>query len=143
MDRLIRCVSECNTWNVSGLGRPTKRFLLKDSLNLHFADVCCLQESKFEEISQAAWRVIGESKLDQFCYVPARGTAGGIVIGWNSVILTRKLVKKGYFSLTVDFISKRENLVWRCTTVYGPNARVMKPAFWDELRTYVGAQGVP
>lgn len=38
------------TWNVRGLGRPAKRFLVKDFLNLHFADVCCIQESKLEEI---------------------------------------------------------------------------------------------
>lgn len=131
------------TWNVRGLGKPAKQFLVKDFLNLHFANVCCLQESKLEEISLASWREIGGSRLDQFLCVPARGTAGGIIIGWNSGILTGKLVKKGLFSLTVDFYSKRDNLLWRCTTVYGPNARTLKQDFWDELRSCLDSQEIP
>lgn len=58
------CVMNIITWNVTGLGRPAKRFLVKDFLNLHFADVCYLQESKLEEISPALWRKIGGSRLD-------------------------------------------------------------------------------
>lgn len=54
------------SWNVKGLGRPEKRFLLKDFLALHHAEVCCLQESKLEAISPIVWKEIGGSKLDQF-----------------------------------------------------------------------------
>lgn len=67
-------------WNVRGLGRPAKRFLVKDFLNLHFADVCCLQESKLKEVTPAIWREIGGKQLDQFSFAPARGSAGGIII---------------------------------------------------------------
>lgn len=38
------------------------------------------------------------------------------------------------FSLMVDFCSKWDNFKWHCTTVYGPNARTLKRAFWEELR---------
>lgn len=99
------------TWNVRGLGKPAKRFLVKDFINMHFAEVCCLQESKLEEISPASWREIGGSLLDQFFFVPARGTTGGIILGWNSVILIGKLLIMGTFSLTMEFCSKRENLI--------------------------------
>ncbi|KAH7662169.1 Exodeoxyribonuclease III protein [Dioscorea alata] len=118
------------TWNVRGLGRPAKRFLVKDFLLLHFADVCCLQESKLEEISPTIWREIGGGWLDQFFSVPAHGTAGGIIIGWNIAIMSAKLLKLGTFSLTVEFLSFSDNLSWRCTSVYGPNDRKLKPAFW-------------
>lgn len=131
------------TWNVRGLGKPAKRFLVKDFLNLHFANVCCLQESKLEEISLSSRREIGGSRLDQYLCVPARGTAGGIIIGWNSGILKGKLVKKGLFSLKVDFYSKRDNLLWRYTTIYGPNARTLKQDFWDELRSCLDSQEIP
>lgn len=81
------------TWNVRGLGKPAKRFLVKDFLLMHYADVCCLQESKLKDISPASWREIGGNHLDQFFnFVPARGTAGGIIIGWNSAIMTGKLL---------------------------------------------------
>lgn len=46
------------------LGRPAKGFLVKDFLHLHFADVCCLQETKLEEISSTTWKEVGGSRLD-------------------------------------------------------------------------------
>ncbi|KAH7691786.1 DNase I-like protein [Dioscorea alata] len=75
--------------------------------------------------------------------VSARGSAGGIVIGWNSAIVSAKLLSWETFSLTVEFCSKRNNLIWRCTSVYGPNARNLKHTFWDELRRSVGPSNVP
>lgn len=69
------------TWNVRGLGSPTKCFLFKDFLNLHFPDVCCLQESKLEVISTVTWREIGGNRLDQFVFLPSVGAFGGIIIG--------------------------------------------------------------
>lgn len=117
------------TWNVRGLGRLAKWFLVKDFLNLHFADVCCLQETKLAEVSKSTWCEIGGSRLDHFGFLPARGSAGGIVLGWNSALLTGNIIRIGAFSLTVDFCSKKDNSNWRCTTVYGPNARSLKHAF--------------
>ncbi|KAH7665964.1 DNase I-like protein [Dioscorea alata] len=122
------------SWNARGLGRPAKRFLVKDFLNMHFVDVCCLQESKLEDISSMLWRDIGRSRLDQFFCVPVQGSARGIIIGWNSVILEAKLLKVGSFSFTVEFRSKRDNMMWRCTSVFGPNARNLKHSFWEELK---------
>lgn len=51
---------------------------MKDFLNLHFADVCCIQESKLEKISPTLWHEIGGIRLDQFCFLPAHGSAGGL-----------------------------------------------------------------
>lgn len=100
-------------WNIRVLGRPAKRFLVKDFFNLHLTDVCCLQESKLEEIAPALWREIGGSKLDNFFFVPASGSAGGIIMGLNSGFLTGKLHKVESFSLTIEFFSKCENLTWQ------------------------------
>lgn len=97
-------------WNVRGLGRPAKRFLVKDFLNIHFADVCCLQETKLEEISASLWRKIGGTRLDHFAFVAVKGSAGGIAVGWNSLLLTGTVAQEGYFSLSIDFTSKRDNL---------------------------------
>lgn len=114
-------------WNVRGLGRPAKRFLVKNFLNLYFAEVCCLQESKLEMISTA--------RLDKFTFVQVNGSAGGIIIGWNSVLLMRHVEKMGAFSLTVNFLSKKDNFSCRCNSVYRPTARRLKQDFWDELRS--------
>lgn len=117
------------TRNVRGLGRPAKCFLVKDFLNLHFADVYCLQESKLESISAAMWREIGGPHLDKFVFLPSIGASGGMIIGWNSVLLTGSLVFEGKFCMSMDFCSKRDNFTWSSTSVYGPNARQLKEAF--------------
>lgn len=88
--------------------------------------MCYLQESKLEVVSLAMWRDIGGTKLDEFAFVPAVGSAGGIIIGWNSGLLKGQIINIGSFSLTVDFFSMRENFLWRCTAVYGPNPRALK-----------------
>lgn len=49
---------------------------MKDFLNLHFADVCCLQELKLDVVSPIVWRDIGGMKLDEFAFIPAVGSAG-------------------------------------------------------------------
>lgn len=91
------------TWNVKGFGRASKHSLVKDFLKLHFADVCCLQESKLEDISLMTWREIGGTFIDQFSFIPVRGSAGGVILGWNNLVVTGQLVQVGVFSLTVDF----------------------------------------
>ncbi|KAH7692263.1 RNA-directed DNA polymerase protein [Dioscorea alata] len=117
------------TWNVRGLCRPAKRFLVRDFLNIHCSDVCCLQESKLSEISQSVWREIGGTRFDKFVYLPARRSTGGIIIRWNSLVVDGKLEGSGTFSLSVNFQSKRDNLIWSCTAVYGPNLMSSKAGF--------------
>lgn len=81
--------------------------------------------------------------LNKFDYVPAMGTTGGIIIGWNSSSLTRHTIKVGVYSLTVEFFSVQENLTWRYTTVYGPNEHSLKQVFWEELKTCRGPPNLP
>lgn len=97
------------TWNVRGVRRPAKRFLVKGFLNLHFADVCCLQETKLEKVSNSTWIKIGGYCLDHFIFLPARGYAGGTILGWNSALLTGNIDRIGAFNLPVDFCSKKNN----------------------------------
>ncbi|KAH7690240.1 Exodeoxyribonuclease III protein [Dioscorea alata] len=93
------------SWNVRGLERSAKQFLVKDFLALHFADLCCLQEYKLEEIQLSTWKEIGGVKLDQFNFLLARGSASGIILGWNPQATSGRLTKMGEFSILVDFCS--------------------------------------
>ncbi|XP_039126606.1 uncharacterized protein LOC120262766 [Dioscorea cayenensis subsp. rotundata] len=95
---------------------------------------------KLEDISLSIWRDIGGPRLDQFAFVVAKGSAGGIAIGWNSYLFTGTTAFVGLFCLSVDFISKRDNFSWRCTVVYEPNDRGHKHAFWAELISNKGVK---
>lgn len=131
------------SWNVRGLGRPVKRFLVKDFLNLHFADVCYLQESKLEDFPLGLWREVGGPRIDQYTFLPARGSAGSIVIGWNGSALSGHLVHAGEFCLMVDFCYLKDNFRWRCTSVYRPNSRSHKRSFWEEIRACEDRSNAP
>ncbi|KAH7659258.1 RNA-directed DNA polymerase protein, partial [Dioscorea alata] len=112
-------------------------------LHLHFVDVCCLQETKLDVVTGSIWREIGGTRLDKFLYLPARGLAGGIIIGWNSFAVTGSLAFSGMFSLSIDFKSISDSFCWRCTAVYGPNARSAKVAFWEELNVSFSGSAMP
>lgn len=94
--------------------------------------MCHLQETKLDEITAVTWREIGGSHLNEFAFVLAKRSASGIAFGWNIFLLTRILERARGFSLTVEFISKRDNLRLRCTVVYGPNERSRKHVFLGE-----------
>lgn len=110
---------------------------------MHFADVCCLQETKLEKFTSTTWREVGGSRLDQFIFVPANRSAGGIAVGWNSVLLSERLTQAREFSIIVEFFCKKNNLRWLYTIVYGPNERAHKQVFWEELRNCKGATPIP
>lgn len=102
-----------------------------------------MHESKLKDISATIWREIGGNRLDQFIFVPTKGSAGGIILGWNDALLVGMLENVGTFIITIEFHSVRDNFTCRCTSVYGPNARSQKHAFWDELRSCGGDPMVP
>ncbi|KAH7677449.1 DNase I-like protein [Dioscorea alata] len=130
-------------WNVRGLGMSSKRFLVKDFLHLHHADICCLQETKLHAIDPQTWRAISGPRLDQFSFIPADGSAGGILIGWDRSLFTGKEIFRGSFSLSIEFLNRSNNVSWVCTSVYGPCDRQRKPGFWNEIRRCCPRSGVP
>ncbi|KAH7687154.1 Exodeoxyribonuclease III protein [Dioscorea alata] len=122
------------SWNVRGLGRPSKRHLINDFLTSTKADLVCLQETKLQELHTSMWKSIGSRHLDSFHFLPASGTSGGIIMAWDKNLLSGSLIHSGVFSLTLEFSNRLDNSVWLCTSVYGPNARSLRSDFWNELR---------
>ncbi|KAH7668964.1 Exodeoxyribonuclease III protein [Dioscorea alata] len=72
------------SWNVRGLGRPSKRHLVKGFICSVRADIVCFQESKFEDLHNSTWRSISGSRLNSFEFLLALGSTGGIIIAWDS-----------------------------------------------------------
>ncbi|KAH7676675.1 RNA-directed DNA polymerase protein [Dioscorea alata] len=97
--------------------------------------IACLQESKLQDIHISIWRSIGGARLNAFEFLPAQGTAGGIIIAWDTSQTVGSLIHKGTFSITVKFSNTDNNSSWACTTVYGPILRQLKIDFWQEIRT--------
>lgn len=72
------------------------------------------------------------SNFNDFCYLPADRTKGGILIACRTPDVNLTLRSIGSFLVTVDLTIGDEP--WCLTSVYGPQADEDKLIFLDELR---------
>lgn len=79
-------------------------------------------------------QTLGNTFLD-FCYLPAVGTRGGILLAWNPDVVTGLDHEIRQFSVTARFVVGSNS--WWLTTVYGPHTDEEQVQFLDELATSV------
>ena len=75
------------SWNVRGANNPNKRNVIRNFIRSQRVDLVCLQETKLQKLSSADARSFGVGRLAEWRVVEADGTAGGILVFWD----TRKL----------------------------------------------------
>jgi hypothetical protein len=134
----------CNivVWNVRGLNNPSRRTAVRVVVGLAAALVVCASESKLETISHY---VVSESfgpQFDEFAFLSAIGTAGGIVVAWCSEDVHVLSSRVDGFSVSIQ-LETSTGEPWWLTSVYGPTVEALKPAFLAELRTFRAAVGGP
>jgi hypothetical protein len=71
-------------WNVRGLNSPARRLAIKTLIDTSGASIVCFQEMKMELILSAIVLEALGSDFDDYVYLPAVGTCGGILLAWNS-----------------------------------------------------------
>ncbi|KAH7689143.1 Exodeoxyribonuclease III protein [Dioscorea alata] len=96
-------------WNVRGLGRPSKRHLVKDVIFFSRSDIICLQETKLQDIHKSTWRSIGGVRLNSFEFLPTQGSAGGIIVAWDRSQAPGTLIHKGTYSISIEFMNTSNN----------------------------------
>lgn len=69
----------------------------------------------------------------------AGGSAGGIVILWDSQVVSVSDSWIGEFSVSAMLEDLANNSKWLITSVYGPNYIGMRLDFWKELGSWNGA----
>ena len=75
------------SWNVRGANNPNKRNIIRNFIRSQRVDLVCLQETKIQEMSSVVVRSLGAGRMAEWRTVEAEGSAGGILVFWN----TRKL----------------------------------------------------
>ncbi|XP_078150208.1 uncharacterized protein LOC144545516 [Carex rostrata] len=96
--------------------------------------ILCLQETKWDaENDQFVKQTIG-TRLDSYLMIKAQGTAGGVLLAWNSAIFTKLAQKIDLYCLSVDLAFNTDDTVFRITGTYGPSTTPQKPAFYRELQ---------
>jgi exonuclease III len=120
-------------WNGRGLNSPARCLAVYQAISPANAAVVCIQETKMAVISD---RIVCEclgSPFDKFFFLPADGTHGGILLAWQSV-----LVSISHPHFTANALTARISIgggqSWWFTGVYGPQSDVDKRAFLQELQ---------
>ena len=96
-------------------------------------DIVCLQETKKESISRFMVFYLLGNVFDQFTFLPAIGTRGGILLAWKGSVCSALQTRVDEFSISVQF-NHDSNLPWWFTGVYGPQSDEKKLQFLQELR---------
>ncbi|RVW64166.1 Transposon TX1 uncharacterized 149 kDa protein [Vitis vinifera] len=120
------------SWNVRGLGSRNKRRMIKDFLRSENPDVVMIQETKKENCDRRFVGSVWTVRNKDWVALPASGASGGILIIWDSKILSREEVVIGSFSVSVKFSLDGCGPLW-ISAVYGPNSPSLRKDFWVEL----------
>ena len=128
----IRIIS----WNVKGANNPEKRKLIKAFLKSQRANVICLQETKIKAINRGLVGSLGARRFLDWGAINAVGASGGLVVFWDSRVLTLKGLEKGNFTISCRFKNLNDNFVWVFTGIYGPTENTIRELLWNELGAF-------
>lgn len=113
----------CVTWNIRGLNNPARRRAVASFLNSHQCNLVCLQETKLVVVTNSVIsETLGSRFVDNFAYLPADGTRGGILVAASAdhFAITALPHLTGAFSITVNVRDLSDNSEWSLSCVYGP-----------------------
>lgn len=99
------------------------------------ATIVCLQETKMNQISDVdVLHTLGSRFKNEFAFLPADGTRGGILLACNDNYFSLSNVLRKQYSLTATVTMKNDGIAWTITVVYGPQQDAQKIEFITELQ---------
>ena len=131
------------SWNVRGANNLNKRNVIRNFIRSQRVDLVCLQETKLQNLSSADARSLGVGRLADWRAVEAEGSAGGVLVFWDTRKLELVEAELGHFSVTCMFKNVEDGFLWAFTGVYGPVKRSKRELFWQELGAVKGLWGGP
>ena len=129
------------TWNVRGANNLIKRNVIRNFIRSQRVDLVCLQETKLQNLSSADARSLGMGRLADWRAVEAEGSAGGVLVFWDTRKLELVEAELGHFSVTCMFKNVEDGFLWAFTGVYGLVKRRKRELFWQELGAVKGLWG--
>lgn len=122
-------------WNVRGLNNSARRKVVKDLTREKRATVACLQETKLEVIDKdLVTEILGDKFVENFVFLPASGTRGGILLAVDEDYYKLKDTEIGVHTVTATVSTCSEAIEWSIKAVYGPQEDNEKLQFLGELR---------
>ena len=128
---------DCNLktifWNVRGLNSGAKRTAVRSVISAATPTIVCLQETKLAQVSDAiVLETLGPS-FEDFYFLPADGTRGGILLAWqcSTISLSNPLISEHHITTLVSSLAGEGH--WWLTGVYEPQDDDAKLEFLAEL----------
>jgi hypothetical protein len=120
-------------WNVRGLNAPARREVVHAMIQVVHPNLVCLQETKLASVDdQLKLDILGHS-LDGYHFLPALGTRGGILVGWNKSYIEVVNPMHRDFSLSLEINLGWNSSTFSLTTIYGSTDLAAKTRFLEEL----------
>ncbi|KAF3792336.1 Transposon TX1 uncharacterized protein [Nymphaea thermarum] len=117
-------------WNVRGLSARYRRRYLSSWVRQNGPSVLIVVETKMFVVSHACVRTLMHQP--SFGFLPANGTAGGILLAWSPP-LTGAVVHIGRYSISASLSGFWPNGPVLVTAVYGPCVGALRGQLWAEL----------
>ena len=120
-------------WNAWGLNDRARRDSVRKVVDSCKPALVCIQETKLAVITQRDVISMLGRDFQDFVYLAAQGTRGGILVAWRQGILTSDQYRVHRHSISIRFRIDDEP-DWWFTGVYGPHQDAEKASFLNELR---------
>ena len=119
--------------NVRVLNRPDKLFRTGELINEHRPDFIALSETKKEDFTPSQLQTLDSQGKYFWNWLPAVGTAGGILVGINSDVFDVLSWSLHKFCVCCLITDKSANKTWKFMAVYGTAYDEQKLEFINEL----------
>jgi exonuclease III len=118
-------------WNIRCLNKEGRLQCITDFVNDNKLDFVGFQETKKDSFNESFLKYIRKDFVWHF--LPANGTAGGILVGVDERKFDVIAWKVGKFSVAGIIKNCHDNFVWRLVVVYGSPYEEGKLEFLEEL----------
>ncbi|WOL20691.1 ribonuclease H protein [Canna indica] len=124
-------------WNVRGLNRLSKRYMVKQIVLDNRCSLFFLSETKLNACCRRIVRQLsGFHSSNNYQVINANGLSGGLLAVWDSSIwsCTNCIIRE--WSIQLFLKHHLSNFAFIAVGVYGPPSRIHRVAFFQELRQF-------
>lgn len=130
-------------WNIRGLNKPGKALCVSEILANYKVDFVGLQEIKKENFTDGCLRTIAGSLSLTWFYLPAAGTAGGILLGFKEGLFQILGFTSYKYCASALIKNIKDDVSWQLIVVYGSAYAEFKMEFITELHQVLEISTVP
>ena len=127
-------------WNIRGLNKSGRLDCISDFISYNNLDFVCLCETKKEHFTTALKSI---NRNFNWQWMPAKGTAGGILFGIKN--MAAKIISCQYkeFCLSIMLKNSTDDMLWRLIVIYGSPYEEGKQRFIDEIHNMLESWNGP